>query len=159
MRKCFLVEFDNLEYLKSLDLQKRIREIKEEDREFQDFLFVLQHNPVFTIGRKGSREDIIVSDEILKKENIDVVFGSNNKVKIGISTRYACPSKNSKERQKLEQLLMEHGKWYEVAQLDTNAINKIIKENLWDKKIIDVFKQYVSLEESKRLYLSKIKNE
>lgn len=73
MRKSFLVEFDLLEYLKSLDLQKRLREIKEENREFDDFLFVLQHNPVFTIGRKGSREDIIVSDKILEKENIDVV--------------------------------------------------------------------------------------
>jgi lipoyl(octanoyl) transferase len=73
MKSCFLVEFDLLEYLKSLDLQKKLREIKEENREFDDFLFVLQHNPVFTIGRKGSREDIIVSDEILKKENIEVV--------------------------------------------------------------------------------------
>ncbi len=73
MRNSFLVEFDLLEYLKSLDLQKKLREIKEENREFDDFLFVLQHNPVFTIGRKGTREDIIVSDKILEKENIDVV--------------------------------------------------------------------------------------
>lgn len=73
MRKCFLVEFELLEYLKSLDLQRELRKIKEENREFDDFLFVLQHNPVFTIGKKGSREDIIVSDKILEKENIDVV--------------------------------------------------------------------------------------
>jgi lipoyl(octanoyl) transferase len=73
MRKCFLVEFDLLEYVKSLEMQKNLRMKKEEDREFDDFLLVLQHNPVFTIGKKGSREDIIVSDEILKKENIDVV--------------------------------------------------------------------------------------
>jgi lipoyl(octanoyl) transferase len=73
MRKCFLVEFNLLEYLKSLNMQKKLREIKESNRDFDDFLFVLQHNPVFTIGRKGSREDIIVSDEILEKENIDVI--------------------------------------------------------------------------------------
>ena len=73
MRKCFLVEFELLDYLKSLNLQKRLREMKEENREFDDFLFVLQHNPVFTIGKKGSREDIIVSDKILEKESIDVI--------------------------------------------------------------------------------------
>ena len=90
-----------------------------------------------------------------EKENIDVVFGSNNKVKVKSSERYACPAKHSKEREKLEQLLREHGKWEEVAQLDTNAINKIIQEQKWDSVLIDTLKNYVKFEESKRLYLSK----
>ncbi|MHA2357426.1 MAG: lipoyl(octanoyl) transferase LipB [Candidatus Heimdallarchaeaceae archaeon] len=73
MRKCYLVEYDLLEYKKSLELQKTLRGIKEENREFSDFLLVLQHNPVFTIGKRGSREDILVPEEMLKKEGIDVV--------------------------------------------------------------------------------------
>jgi putative RecB family exonuclease len=94
-----------------------------------------------------------------EKEQVDVVFGSNNKVKITVSKRFASPSKHSKEREELEQLLKEHGKWDEVAQLDTSAINKIIMEKKWDDQILDVLKEYVKLEESKRLYLSKIKGE
>jgi lipoyl(octanoyl) transferase len=73
MRKCYLVEYDRLEYRYSLDLQQRIRDIKENDNDFANFLLVLQHNPVFTIGKKGSREDILVTDEILREEGIDVV--------------------------------------------------------------------------------------
>ena len=93
-----------------------------------------------------------------EKESIDVVFGSNNKIKIKTSQRYSCPAKHSREREQLEQILREQGKWDEVAQLDTTAINKIIQEKKWDDEIIDALKDYVKFEESKRLYLSKKKD-
>lgn len=73
MKKCYLVEYDYLEYRYSLDLQERVRRVKEENRDFDDFLLVLQHNPVFTIGKKGSREDILATEKILESEGIDVV--------------------------------------------------------------------------------------
>ncbi|MBY9000307.1 MAG: hypothetical protein KGD64_05295, partial [Candidatus Heimdallarchaeota archaeon] len=73
MRKCFLVEYDSLEYCKSLELQEKLRERKESNRDFNDFLLVLQHNPVFTIGKKGNKEDILASEDFLQEEGIDVV--------------------------------------------------------------------------------------
>jgi len=73
MRKCYLVEYDLLEYRKSLELQKKVREIKENNRDYDDFLLILQHNPVFTIGKRGSREDILAPEEVLEKEGIDVL--------------------------------------------------------------------------------------
>ncbi|TFG10120.1 hypothetical protein EU534_01385, partial [Candidatus Heimdallarchaeota archaeon] len=73
MRKCYLVEYDYLEYRHSLELQENVRSIKEENREFDNFLLVLQHNPVFTIGKKGSRDDILATEEILTNESIDVL--------------------------------------------------------------------------------------
>ncbi len=73
MRKCYLVEYNLLEYRKSLELQKKVRDIKESNRDFDDFLLVLQHNPVFTIGKRGSREDILAPEEVLVKEGIDVL--------------------------------------------------------------------------------------
>jgi len=51
----------------------------------------------------------------------------------------------------------KYGKWDDVSQLDTNAINKIIQEKKWDNKLIDSLEEYVKLEKTKRLYLSKIK--
>lgn len=93
-----------------------------------------------------------------EKEGVDVVFGSNNKIKVKTQTRFACPSKNSKERLELEQIIRDNGKWGEVVQLDTTAINKIMQENTWDKQLTEVLKKYVKFEESKRLYLSKKKD-
>lgn len=94
-----------------------------------------------------------------EKEGVDVVFGSINKVRIKESEQSKFPSKHSKERERLEQVLKEHGKWEEVMQLDTAALNKIIQERQWDSKLLDVLSEYVKLERSKRLYLSKIKND
>ncbi|MBN2603556.1 MAG: PD-(D/E)XK nuclease family protein [Candidatus Thermoplasmatota archaeon] len=90
-----------------------------------------------------------------EKTGESVIFGSSNKVKISKSKRYTCPEKNSKKRIELEEKLKKMGKWEEVAQLDTNAINKIIQENEWEKEVIDVLLEYVELQESSRLYLSK----
>lgn len=73
MRKCYLVEYNLLEYRYSLDLQQKIRSRKEVDSEFANFLLVLQHNPIFTIGKKGSREDILATNEILEEEEIDII--------------------------------------------------------------------------------------
>ena len=73
MQKCYLVEYDSLEYRKSLKIQNQIRELKENNRDFDDFLLVLQHNPIFTIGKKGTREDIIAPIDLLQKEGIDVL--------------------------------------------------------------------------------------
>ncbi len=73
MRKCYLVEYDYLEYRKSLELQQAVRSFKEENRDYDNFLLVLQHNPVFTIGKRGSRDDILATEDILKNEGIDVI--------------------------------------------------------------------------------------
>ena len=96
--------------------------------------------------------------DFAEKEGVDVVFGSKNKVRIKEYEQNKFPAKHSKEREKLKQLLQEHRKWDEVVQLDTSSLNKIIQENLWDSKMINILKNYIKLEKSKRLYLSRIKD-
>ena len=96
--------------------------------------------------------------EFAKNECVDVVFGSHKKVSIKEYGRYKFPSKHSKERERLVQLLKDHQKWDDVVQLDTAALNKIIQEKQWDGELLDVLEEYVKLEQSKRLYLSKTKN-
>jgi putative RecB family exonuclease len=90
-----------------------------------------------------------------EKEGVDVVFGSKNKVRVKETEQNKFPAKHSKERERLIQLLKQHGKWDEVVQLDTSALNKIIQEKQWDIELIGLLKEYVKLEQSKRLYLSK----
>jgi putative RecB family exonuclease len=91
-----------------------------------------------------------------EKENIDVLFGSKHKIRIKESERFSFPSKSSKDRQQLVQVLKYLGKWEEVVQLDTSALNKIILEKQWDEKSLSALEKWVNLERSKRLYLSKI---
>ena len=94
-----------------------------------------------------------------EKEGVDVVFGSKSKVRIKETEQNKFPTKHSKERKRLTQLLKDNGKWDEVVQLDTSALNKIIQEKQWDSELLDILDKYVNLEKSKRLYLSKIKND
>lgn len=90
-----------------------------------------------------------------EKEKIDVVFGSNNKVRIKENERYKFPSKGSTKRKELVEILKKHGKWEEVDQLDTVALNNIILEKKWNNKLLDVLNEYVEFETFKRLYVSK----
>lgn len=92
-----------------------------------------------------------------EKEHVDVVFGSDKRVRIKEYERFSFPSKRSKKRKILVNKLKELGKWDEVNQLDTAALNKIIKNNQWDEELISILKEYISLEKSKRLYFSSIK--
>jgi len=106
--------------------------------------------------------EIIKIEEALigfsEKESVDVVFGSKNKIRIRESERYMFPSKGSMDRQQLIQVLKKLGKWDEVIQLDTSSLNKIIQEKQWGEKSLQIVKEFVKFNQSKRFYLSKIKD-
>jgi len=133
------------EYLKDsgVELVNRYVELKNKRKKFTD----------------GIDEEFYKVEEALlsfaDKEDIDVVFGSKNKVRIKENERFRFPSKNSTMRKELEEILKKNGKWETVNQLDTAELNKIILEKQWDKKILDVLKEYVEIDRSKRLYVSK----
>ncbi len=93
------------------------------------------------------------------KENIDVVFGSTNKVRVTATDRFVFPAKRTKERAALEKLLQQYGKLAEVAQLDTSAVGKCLSEKRWDPDVCEALRRYVTVEQSKRLHLSKIKEQ
>lgn len=92
-------------------------------------------------------------------EKVDCVFGSKSKVRITESERLCFPSKNSKERERLEEVLRKYGKLEEVQQLDTTALGELIKENEWDAELLKMLQKYVELEKKKRLYLSKVEDQ
>jgi hypothetical protein len=90
------------------------------------------------------------------KEGVDVVFGSENKVRIKETEQIKYPSKSSKDRVELERLLKDNGIWDDVDQLDTSALNKILTEKKIDSTLIKKINKFVKLERSKRVYISKI---
>jgi putative RecB family exonuclease len=92
-----------------------------------------------------------------EREHVDCVFGSKNKVRITESEKYSFPSKNSAERERLEEVLKKYGKLGEVQQLDTTALGRILQEKEWDQEVIESLQNYVEVERKKRLYLSTMK--
>jgi len=115
-----------------------------------------------TTKKKQMKLDLYVEIEKLEKaiiafaekKNVEVVFGSKNQIHIKKQERYSMPPKGSIKREELEQELKKHGKWDDVKQLDTKALNKILLEHLWDDDLIDVLKKYVQYSEHKRLFVS-----
>lgn len=91
-----------------------------------------------------------------EKQKIDCVFGSKHKIRISDTEKCSFPSKNSKERESLETLLLNHGKLAEVQQLDTTALGKIISEKRWEPELLETVRSYIDVERKKRLYLSRL---
>jgi len=71
MRKCRVLDLGLVGYDKAYDLQKRLHKFRREGR-IDDVLILLEHEPVVTIGRRGKRDNILVSDELLQSKGIRV---------------------------------------------------------------------------------------
>ena len=69
--KLNIVNLGIINYREAHDLQKRL--LKEQvDGIGKDTLLLLQHNPVITVGRSGSRDNILLSESALEKAGIEV---------------------------------------------------------------------------------------
>ncbi|MCF8051226.1 MAG: lipoyl(octanoyl) transferase LipB [Desulfobacterales bacterium] len=68
-----LCEFAQIEYTRALSLQRDIAAAKHRGRIEEDLLLMLEHPPVFTLGRRGGRENLTVSEAFLSERDIPVV--------------------------------------------------------------------------------------
>ncbi len=103
-----------------------------------------------------------VKDAAIKyseKEEAEVIRGRNSKIRITEKTKVSSPSKSSPERKTFEDELKALDKWDEISTVDTNAIEKVVNEERWDKKMIDKIRKFLSIEKRKSVYLSKIREE
>ncbi|MEN3185144.1 MAG: lipoyl(octanoyl) transferase LipB [Atribacterota bacterium] len=60
-----------VDYNQALDLQKKLWEYVVQN-DLPGVLLLLEHPPVFTLGRSASRKNLLVSEEILRREGIEV---------------------------------------------------------------------------------------
>lgn len=70
---CLLVDLPLTEYRKAWELQQAIVNAKTEGTLANDVILVLEHPPVYTLGRRGGIENLCVSEDRLAQEGIDVV--------------------------------------------------------------------------------------
>ncbi|MFB0527930.1 MAG: lipoyl(octanoyl) transferase LipB [bacterium] len=71
MVKFKVLDIGLVNYEKAYYLQKRLHEFRRQGR-IDDILILLEHEPVVTMGRRGKRDNILVSDELLESKGIRV---------------------------------------------------------------------------------------
>ncbi len=71
MKTVWLVNLDSVPYADALALQHRIVDARKRGA-LNDTLLLLEHPPVFTLGRNANDSNILVSREFLQQQGIDV---------------------------------------------------------------------------------------
>jgi len=69
--ECKVLDLGLREYAEVYDLQKRMVELRVKG-EIEDTLILVEHPPVITIGRRGSRRNILISESRLREMGIKV---------------------------------------------------------------------------------------
>jgi len=67
------VELRRIDYRNALKLQHRLVAARIDGRLTRDILLLLEHPPVFTLGRRGGKDHLCVSEEFLKQKMVDLV--------------------------------------------------------------------------------------
>jgi lipoate-protein ligase B len=70
---CWWVELPETGYQKALELQLAVVEAKTSGRLAADVILCLEHPRVFTLGRRGGRENLCVSDDFLTEKKVAVM--------------------------------------------------------------------------------------
>ncbi len=123
----------------------------------------------FDLKKRECKEKIKEIDEELEKlkeavieyavrEGIEVIMGSDHKLKISEKRKVSIlGKKGSSERKALEEILRKLNKIEEVSTLDTFVLERIIKDRAWDDDILEKIKDFYTFEKVKSVSLSKKK--
>jgi lipoate-protein ligase B len=67
------IDFDRIDYREAWELQGKLIMARKERILQNDIVLFLEHPPVFTLGRRGGRECMLVSEEFLEKAGVQVI--------------------------------------------------------------------------------------
>jgi lipoate-protein ligase B len=73
MRPAVAIHLGLTEYGRALDLQNHLVELKQTTPELPDYLVFVEHPGVFTLGKRGGSENLVVSRAFLEQKGIDIV--------------------------------------------------------------------------------------
>lgn len=73
MRTAYLLELDQTDYETTLGLQRRCAAARKNGHLDRDLVMILEHLPVFTLGRRGGRQNLLVPEQTLQQRGISVV--------------------------------------------------------------------------------------
>lgn len=72
-KTCFCLELSLTEYRAALDLQRTIALARQSGVIEKDVVLILEHPPVFTLGRRAGTENLKVSSAFLERKKIPVI--------------------------------------------------------------------------------------
>ena len=72
-KTCFCLEMSLLEYTTALDLQRNLVLARQTDIIGNDIVLILEHPPVFTLGRRAGIENLKASKAFLERKKIPVI--------------------------------------------------------------------------------------
>jgi putative RecB family exonuclease len=93
--------------------------------------------------------------EFCKKNEIEIVVGSDNKISVKEYSSLKFPSKNTPEREELIEALTKMKKLDEVTDLDIYALAKVVKEKEWDEKELKILEKFEATDKGFRLSVRK----
>ena len=73
MRRWLCVELVSMDYHEALEVQHTLVDAKIAGALGPDVLLLLEHPPVFTLGRRGSREHLLVAEDFLESRGVQVI--------------------------------------------------------------------------------------
>ena len=93
--------------------------------------------------------------EFCKKEGIEVVIGSDNKISVKEYGSIKFPSKSSEERKELIKLLKKIDKFDEVTDLDIYALARIVKNKEWAENELKKLEKFETVSRDYRVSVKK----
>ena len=72
-KHCYLLELGRLDYQEAWSLQQKLVSARIDKKIDRDMILFLEHPSVFTLGRRGGMDNLLVSEAFLKDSGIPVV--------------------------------------------------------------------------------------
>ncbi len=72
-KNIYCIDFDTVDYETTRDIQVELVAARKKRSLDRDAVLILEHFPVFTLGRRGGRENLTVTPEFLEKSGVKVL--------------------------------------------------------------------------------------
>ena len=95
-------------------------------------------------GELGEIRDAAIA--FAEKEGVQVISGTDAKLRLSGKDRFVSPPKGSPDREALEKELRALGVWDEVAMLDPYALEKAVAEGQWEGAVLERVRAYLKAE-------------
>ncbi len=90
-----------------------------------------------------------------KKEGVEVIRGNDKKLRVKIEEKPHFPTKEENDREELDAIIKEAGKWELVSDLNVHALAKAMGG--WSPELVEKISKLARMEESCRIYVSNLK--
>ena len=140
----------------------RIEDLPPEEVAVEDGVALVERLVQLQATNKECEEQIEQVKEAItaygEQEGASVVFGTTHQAKITTSSRVRYPETGDPDREELEGILKEAGKWEEVSSLSTRSLAKVVEEGAFGPELEKQLEAFRETYETTSIRLSKRKD-